>query len=575
MQLGAKLPEGNVTDKGIERLGCYLAKLLEIRPEDYADEKVTLRKVWLDAVAELMDPQSNPGAYRLCASNVVTEGACPLFLGLAHRASKDSVRSKAFEVLARVAFGCNKGPLAIVADQEFLPTLRAALHRGEIPEKLAALQLAQAVAASPQLEGTTIVPMVTEVAPMMMSQAFPTISKAALEVVISSSFHCPRSVADNMPGSALASLVAEDLTRPSWLPRDPLHILTCGLLVTNLLSEMPLECDADDHSMNLIKLHLAEGHFVEYLLFAMDAALKGCEWPEGTGAFHSPGKLTRCIKVLAEHGYSHRLVSTVEPLAQVIENNLDEQVTRIALQALRVLAEDICCLEVLLAFDAFRNDVLEDMHASGDEKDATELISYLATADQMLSAAQAAFTRAHSRNAPDICTLARIFTKFASFDHDLGLDQVLASLRMVPIGPSAATQVLINETKAHAFNFQSFAELVYGTRSVSGLWPTLMESTSVLYDEIGEVPRLLPLPELLSVFESCSDDTAILRGDVLLEKVLPALSLPTEGTVIEVAFQGITGSGALEFPAFVRWTSQLCRQLAEEEARQANEQAAQ
>jgi len=561
---GARLPDGVNSDKGVDRLHNTITKLMELRAEDYGTEKMALRKGWIQDVVEILDPHQNPNAYRCCQNVLVERGAVCVLVGLAERGVNDCVRGKALEALVRVAFGNERGAEAIAREPSLPQLMRTMCAGSEIPNRFAALQLAQAIAAS---HGPAVVHavrgLVPDVALQLAECSFGMIPRAAVDVLVSCSFHCPDAVADVVPWSALAGLVAENETRPPWLSTDPLSVLTCGLLATNLLCVPEPPCEADASAQRLMAARLFEGRFAEYFLLALEAAVDRCEWPEGTGAFHSMGRLADSACIMASHGHSRKLVGAIPHLVRMIEDGLDANATRSALRALRSLCSDVASTEALLAQEIFRSEILEELHKSGDEHDATELLSYLSIAESMLLGAQAALDAAGAscQNAPSVFILAELFAAFAPLDREVQQEALFQALCSVPILPSAAHALA---SRASNVTFQAFAAHVYGTTQLCGLWPKHMEAVAAEWARLGDVPRLPSLATVTALFERSCKGNARVGGDVILEEVLPVLHLPVDGEVIEHAFAGIRGE-SLVFHSFATWISQVCSRVAEDE----------
>jgi len=561
------LPEGNSSDKGVERVQVAVTNLLELPSADFDQPKAKAKQAWLDDLNELVDPGKNPGAYRLCQDAAEARGVVATLLGLARRAPSDGLRNKAAEVLARLSFGNERVAAAIVDSGELLPTLERLLGQGNYPERLWALQLAQAIAASPAPQVTRVVqPLVAAVLPQLEEASFDVIPQAALEVIISASFHDPGSVASTVPLPLLASTTAEDAARPRWLPKEPLHVLTCGLLSTNIL-EVPLPATGEHPPAEQIRSRLAGGHFMENLVLAVEAAANRCEWPPGSSAFHSPTRLADTVSKLGLMGHSRRLLGAVGPLAKIVETSTDSRTTQAAIRALGVLGQDIAGLEAILALDAFRDGILELLHQSGDEREATELVSYLASMEVVLSTAQATLeaSRTHITHAPSVRSLAEAFGSAVRIDAELRTEQLWDVLRLVPIGPSAAVGATFSGGGLRGLSFQDFAYRVYGTPTILGWWPSLMEDTAARWAALDERPPLLPdLRQLMEIFEAATHGASGVSGEALLGEVLPVMGLPVEGAIVEELFAEIRGEGPLEFPQFAEWCLRLCTRLQEE-----------
>merc|ERR1712194_878943 len=213
--------------------------------------------------------------------------------------------------------------------------------------------------------------LVHAVVPMLSEPMWTGIPQASLEVFTSASFHDPAVVAASVPGSLLASLVAEDADRSPLVELEPLNVLTCGMMVANLVG---VAWD-DEDAKSLAADRLSKGTFVGNLLLAMEASATRSAWPSGTGAFHSPARLAKVVKALANNGYSHRLVQVVPALAQVAQG-MGECVTSQALQSLSALCDDLACREALLEEVTFCEALVQ---LSEDSTEAAELLSLLQT----------------------------------------------------------------------------------------------------------------------------------------------------------------------------------------------------
>lgn len=559
---GSRLPEGDTTDKGMDRLSVCLSKILEPKPAN-------TKKTWLEDIADLLDPTKNPGSFRMCQDAVVSREVIGPLCSLAQDAPIDSVRSLSLEVLARLCFGNGRAAVTVASHDGVLCMVRSALTNGQQPEQLSALQLAQAIAAGPSPDvHAAVTQLVVEVAPHQSSSSSQVVSEAALDVLVSCSFHCPAQVATAVSWPLLAAMVSEDDTvRPSRLQADPLSVLTCGLLASNLLNAPASEDEDSASAKTLMATRLADGHFIEYFLLATQAAAERREWPQGSCAFHSPKRLAAVVSHLSLNGYGPRLVGAVKPLAQIVESSPDEEATCQALRALHELCRDVSCLLELLGLAVFRSETLEALCSSGEEKDAVELASYLAGAENMLSAAQALLDASviHCAHAPSVSTLAELFARLAPLDSELDKEQVLELVRVVPLAPSAAVRASLSGAKALRFSFQNFAEHIYGAPTVCGWWPSLMEDTAALWGGLAVAHRVPDLTVIVSLFELGAKGGTKVDGDVLLSEVLPAAGLPAQGDTIEGAFTEIVGEVPLDFPAFAKWLSWIYADLARAE----------
>lgn len=569
---GSELPEGTSTSKGVDRVHVCVSALLELKPEEYCLPKAKNKGTVLDEFSGLLDLTRNPSAYRLCQDAAIAHsGVTPLF-GLAQNAPSDVIRAKALEVLARITFGNECSVAAVGPHDQFLPTVRNTLQNGQLSERIAALQLVQAVVASPCDEAKSTVPeLLREVAPKLTAQPFHVISHSVIDVLVSCSFHCPRAVAEAVTWPLLTAMVSESSERPKWLPAEPLFVLVCGVLVLNCLRE-ELESEPATTASNAAALCLADGGFLAHLPLAMEAAVQRREWPQDTGAFHSPGHLAECAHKLAELGYRRQLRGTVEPLAKAVETSPETRTHHAALRALRSICMDPVCLEVLLTMETFRGETLEHLHRSGDEPEATDLLSFCTSVENYLNAAHETFdvSKPHCAYAPNVSELAEIFARFVPLDCEMDMDLLAKSLRDVPVGPSAAVFAsLSGGGKAQKLNFQQFAEHIYGTPTLLGWWPSLMERAAAERYSLGDVALLPGLVGLLALFESSAGGDTKIGKDTLLQITLPTAGLPVEGVVVEDAFAELRFDEALEFPAFAGWVSKIYVGLAAAAAQEA------
>mmetsp|Transcript_42242 Transcript_42242/g.74068 ORF Transcript_42242/g.74068 Transcript_42242/m.74068 type:complete len:587 (+) Transcript_42242:70-1830(+) len=566
---GQALGDGNTTDKGLSQLQACAASLLELSPADYGENKAKSRLSSITDVCQLLDPMENPTAYRIIQDVAVEKGVITPLLGLAQRGPTDQIRSKSAEALARLAFGNESGVAAIATHPDFLSTVQQGLQRSQVAEQLSVLQLTQAVAARPPAEiGEVLKAVVTMVTPSMMSSSFEAVSQAVLDTLVSCSFSCPDAVVSAVSLPTIASLLSEGPDHPGWLPSEPLFVFICGLLATNVLS-VPIETPEAEAARAQILNRLSEGPFLGYFLQATDAAVERREWPADTAAYHSPARVALCAQQLADYGFRRCLLPTVGPFAKVIELSPDVSTTRLALKTLRNLCRDSVCIEAVLALEQFRSETLEMLHKSGDEPDATELLSYLTTVENMIQGAQAALdtSKSYCTLAPTVSQLADIFARFAPLDGELTFEQLPGPLSAVPIGPLAAALASMSGAgKSQKFSLQSFGEHIYGTPMILGWWPSLMEQAAIERQALGEVPRLPDLAGLVALFERGAGGANKVCGNALLEVVLPAAGLPASGDVVDASFIELGFNPELQFPAFAQWFSKVCVDLAAAEA---------
>jgi hypothetical protein len=312
---------------------------------------------------------------------------------------------------------------------------------------------------------------------------------------------------------------------------------------------------------------LAGGSFMGNFIMALENAVDRCAWPAGSTAFHSPARLAETARRLAEAGHQRHLVAAVAPLAKAVETSPDDRTTKAALRALRSLSWDVACLEHLLSLEDFRCEALESLHKSGEQAEATELASYLQGAEAMFCVAQAALdeSRAFVPNAPSVRALAEAFATICRFDGELTVLDLPKVLALVPVGPISAVIASLSGGKRQELTFQDFAQHVYGTPTMLGWWPSLMEETAALWAAPGHSALLPGLLELVSLFEGAAHGASGVGGEALLQEVLPALGLPTEGEVAEEAFTEIHGEGLLDLHTFAMWLSCFCARVSQRE----------
>lgn len=580
MTSGKRLPHGVSGGRGSENIHGCLSSILELKPEDYGDKKATNKAKSLAELACYLDPQENPGDYTVCQSMVLQRSAVAPLLGLAHQALSDDVRSKALEVLARLAFGNEVGADAIAADDGFMLAVRRVLASSLGTEQMVALLLCQAVAAASGPNVVRAVPdLLAEIAPLVCQrQPFNMTASMALDVLVSLSFHCPTSLVESLGWRLLSRLLAQSAAeRPEWLCGDDLSILITGNLCVNLLGEPAAEDAGDESARCEMISRLKSGRFIDCFVQGMGAAATRREWPPNSGAFHSARRLARSARTLAAHGHAGLLAPVVRPLAKIVEDQADHDTQVEVLHALTDLCVDVGCLETLIGLDTFRTETLDTFDTFGLDslKQAADLNSMLTSVEQMLQAAQEVLDASSDcSQAPRIPELARLFARFGALDGELGIAQLLEAFRQIPVGPAANIRSQLGGSSSMKLNLKAFATRLYGSPETLGLWPSLMEDAAAHRRSLGEVPGLPDLPGLLALFEKGTHGTSALPQDRLLEEVLPAAELPVEGDAVLEAFTEIQGRGSLDFRSFVRWLCDLCVRLAREAAAAEAERAA-
>jgi len=556
---GIILSDGADSDSRLELLRACLKRLQELQTKLDNDLQLKSAKRCTEDIAELLDPMRNPSEYRLCQEETVrANGQVTL---LANTSSKDdALRSQSLETLALLCFG-NSSTTEVIATPELLQVLDTSLVTGAIPEKLSALQLGQAIAASSSGAALAAVPGLAAGATCLLKEngKFEQLSQGSLDLLVSCSFSAPAVVAGALGWQQLAELLAEDEKRPAWLPSGPLEVLVSGLLVTNCLSAAQPGDLSQAEKDEL--LHGLSGNFLGHFTESLQAAVSREAWPAESHVFHSPQRLAEAARKLAGLGFRKELYSAVPVLAQIVQ---DESATEAALLALREFSSDVSCLELLLSMEDFRV-TLDLFHKSGHIA-ATELLSYLESVEHALMAGQAAkdLQKNDCPLAPSISQLAEVFGQFAPLDGRLELCRVPEACAEVPVAPVATVRSSLSFAN-DGLTLQSFMEHIYGTPTILGWWPSLMEESAARLAQ-SDMPRLPSLVQAAAIFEVGAEGRTTMSIQALHDTVLPALGIMTEGAVVESKFSELNGSPPLQFADFVEWLRELCSELAEAEA---------
>jgi hypothetical protein len=306
-----------------------------------------------------------------------------------------------------------------------------------------------------------------------------------------------------------------------------------------------------------IQERLGFGHFLEFFVLALEAAVAQREWPAHSGAFHSVSRLASVARILADLGFRRQLVGAVRPLAKAVEINPDARTTRLALVALRSLVEDLSCLEEFLTLIEFRSETLELLHKSGDEQEATDLLSCTVSGENALSASHAALagSRGQLKNPPSVEFLARFFNEVSPMDGELTMDQLLRILPKIPIGPAKDVQAsLRTHSTSSTFGFAAFAQHIYGTPTLLGWWPSLMEDTNAVWNaQTSQEVQLPSVCDLLFYYEVGAKGAPGITSDAILHVVLPEWGQPVDGQLVEDLFAEIRGDTPLSLKEFAIW----------------------
>mmetsp|Transcript_8094 Transcript_8094/g.14925 ORF Transcript_8094/g.14925 Transcript_8094/m.14925 type:complete len:661 (+) Transcript_8094:71-2053(+) len=572
---GRELPAGNVSDLGLSDVQVCLSRILGLLPEEHGSAAANSMMPSLEAAAKLLAPAENPNAYRVCQNAFTERGAADPLLSLARHAPSDAVRAKATEVLVWLAFGNDAAAAAIATSPFFLPALDNGLKNELYPQRLTLLQLVQAVVASHCEQVSTTVPaLVHQIVPILtIHQPFQAIVEVAVDVLVSSSFHCPSYVAKAVSWPMLAAMLAEeaDVDRPAWLPANPLSTLVCGLMCMNVVGEL-VSNESDEAARRLLIARIDGGLFIEHFKMATEAAVARREWPLGSSAFHSPSRLALIASILAQNGYANRLASTVEPLAEFVGSSNDQAAVHNALRALLGLCRaDVDCLEKMLALTEFRSTVLTTMHISDAQPDATALYLFTAGVEQRFAESQVALQilQGYCYHAPSISDLAKIFIRFAPLDGELSAEQMLQALPLVPVGPAVDVRTaILGDGRPRQFNFYTYAEHIYGTPELLGLWPSLMEDSAATWKSSGTAACLPELKDLVALFDKGANGSETIDADGVLREVLPTAGLPISSTDDNVRddLAALHCEGPFNLKEFVEWMCNFCAHVEQAEA---------
>jgi hypothetical protein len=317
----------------------------------------------------------------------------------------------------------------------------------------------------------------------------------------------------------------------------------------------------EQEAREAITAGIGKGRFLGLYIECLMAATDRREWPIGTEAYHSVVRLAELAVRLAALGHHRQLVKALAPLTRAVESGEDDQTSRGALRALFALCEDVSCLEAMLAMDKFRSETLETLHQAGDEPEATELLSYLETMEQAFADVRMLLqdVKGHVRHAPEPHKLAEIFRSLAPLDKELNPGQVLQAATKVPLLPHVVKATVGSSN----LSFTGFAARVYGTPTILGWWPSQMEDVTQHLEQLGPVPGLPDLKKLVELFEEATGGKKSITPQVILDVLLPAASLPTEGTIVESEIIAL-GTKELGFLDLVEWLGRLCVTLQEE-----------
>lgn len=244
------------------------------------------------------------------------------------------------------------------------------------------------------------------------------------------------------------------------------------------------------------------------------------------------------------------------PLVKAVEISPDEDITRLGLLALRSLINDFACLETFLALAEFRSETLEVLHKAGDETEASDLLSYSTAGENALAAANATLEQSELNSPPSVSSLAELFNEHSPMDGELSKTQLFEILSRVPIGPARDVEASLSADKTCKFDFAALAQRIYGSPTLLGWWPSLMEEMNSMWSEpVFQELHPPPLTEVLSHYELGAKGLSAVSSDVILGEILPAWDKLVEGELVEDLFADIRGE-TLNFEEFVFWMKQ-------------------
>lgn len=298
-------------------------------------------------LAELLDVQHNPQAYRICQETAAEDGADDLLLALLAKSEHDSERTILWEAIAVLSFNYADLQRRTVANEIFRQCLRQDLGAGRgsycMLKLLAAEQALMSVA--PCFDSHNLLaPMLPSVIRLAVGTWPKPECKAvrllAVEVLvnITANPQVRPIVAASFSSNALRNLV--DLVKTSGRKEDQFAL---ALLLANLGSH-PTEDGRGCLGSALDWVPFKDFNIFDDIAGALDAALRKCDWPPGSYAFHSLHRLASLVSALAsvplmQTLYSAELATLVQPMMRVVKASvLDETVAGIACIALKDLA---------------------------------------------------------------------------------------------------------------------------------------------------------------------------------------------------------------------------------------------
>jgi len=553
------LPEGIESDRRLEEVRQGVKSLHDISDKLGDKLQVPRAKNYLQQLVDCISPNRNPAGYRLCQEELSRVGGPGVLLHAAGQTDNDLLRSLVLETFAHMTFD-NAGLAASVLGEHgdgLLRALRTSLADGSVPERLSALLLAQALAVA-EAPPAVLEVLASEAERFLDlkdgSHGFAQLGEAALDVLASVSFAHPTAAIENLGWSKMAALL-EERDSPPESGTEQLQVLVCGLLAANCLAA------GDGSAAEEVHNRLASGSFFRLYAQCLAASVAREAWPQDSNTYHSPRRLARAASRLATLGFRRELLPAMTLLPRIVEGFGDGAPVE-ALKALKSLAADAECLEALLMEETFR-ETLDGLHR--DLPEARELLSYMELVESAMAAGQSAkAAQAHENPmAPSVMQLTDIFGNFSPLDGRMDLVHLASICAAVPLAPAEAVRrSLQSET---SLTLQSFLEHVYGTPTILGWWPSLMEElASLAASTVGAGGP--GLGQLVASFEAASGGRSGLPIQELHDVLLPSIGIETDGAVIEAKFAELHGSAPLSFKDFMRWIADLFVRLEAEAA---------
>jgi len=367
----AVLPAGNgiygveAVEQGIDRI------------EALAKEGETLRAgdlMWVQKIAEKCLPDINPTSYRTCQQQAAK--VVPTVLRCA--VQSPAQRSQLLDAVARIAAGSRPAGEKLAKAPAFREVLEITLSgsradaRGNVSPATdvhAALQACASVACQ-DFGAAALKAFVPTIAGYALAEhvgTFATIQAGALSVLAQLCAH--EALKPVVAASLTMTLLVRLLSGHRAMERRD-DRFDFQLLCVQLLGETTADgCRVADMLEDIIAQG-APANLVE----ALDAAVKGEEYPLGSRCFRRPAPLVQCIIAVARAGKAAQLRGARSALRALLD---DEDTQKDALEGLRALAASRRCAEELLGDEALLaalEDIAADERAFGEETRAGDVL---------------------------------------------------------------------------------------------------------------------------------------------------------------------------------------------------------